>query len=152
VMTLRWRRMRQVRPLKIEHLWIVPALYAVAVVATFAAVPPHGIAWLFCLFALGLGAALGWQRGRMMRLSVDPATQALNQTGSPAAMLFLLALVAVRSGARSVAGMGGGAIGLDPMAVTDMLMMLALGLFTAQRIEMYLRGRRLLAEARAAAA
>jgi hypothetical protein len=30
------------------------------------------------------------------------------------------------------------------MAVTDMLMALALGLFSATRIEMYLRGKRLL--------
>ncbi|MGR6328663.1 CcdC protein domain-containing protein [Sphingomonas sp. XXL09] len=147
VMALRWRRMQRVKPLKLERLWIVPALYAVALVATFSAKPPHGLAWLFCLIALGLGAALGWQRGKMMRLTVDPETHSLNQTGSPAAMLFLLALVAVRTGARQVAGVEGAAMGFDPMAVTDMLMALALGLFTATRIEMYLRGKRLLAEA-----
>lgn len=149
VMALRWRRMRQVRPLKIEQLWIVPAIFAVAAATTFAVTPPHGLAWLFCLFALVLGAALGWQRGRMMLLAVDPATHRLNQTGSPAAMLFLIALVVVRTVARSAATMRGGVLGLDPIAVTDMMMALALGLFAAQRMEMYLRGRRLLAEARA---
>ena len=87
VMALRWRRMSRVVPLKVERLWIVPALYAVIAVLTFAATPPRGVAgWGFCLVALALGAGLGWQRGKLMRITVDPATGTLNQTGSPAAM------------------------------------------------------------------
>ena len=148
VMALRWRRMSRVIPLKLERLWIVPAIYAVAVAATFAVTPPTGLGWLFCLIALALGAGLGWQRRRMMRITVDPATHTLNQTGSPAAMLFLVALVVIRSGARAALASGGTGLHVDAMALTDMLMALALGLFSATRIEMYLRGRRLLAGAK----
>ena len=77
-----------------------------------------------------------------MRITIDPATHALNQTGSPAAILFIAVLIAVRTGARAALGASG--FQLDPFAVTDLLMALALGLFAAQRSEMYLRGKRLL--------
>ena len=48
-----------------------------------------------------IGAAVGWQRGKMMHIHVDPETHALNQKASPAAMFFLIALIVVRSGARA---------------------------------------------------
>jgi len=148
VMAIRWKRMSRVRPLKLEHLWILPAFYAVVIGFTFTRFPPQGWGWAFCLVALALGAALGWQRGKMMRITLDPETHRLGQTSSPAALLFIVLLIVVRSGARGAMSYGGGAA-LDPMAITDVLMALALGLFTAQRVEMYLRGKRMLAAARA---
>ncbi|WP_246348618.1 CcdC protein domain-containing protein [Sphingomonas aerophila] len=148
VVALRWRRMSRVTPLRLERLWIFPTFYAVVAVALLATRPPVGLAWLFCAAALLIGAALGWQRGKLMRITVDPETHALNQTGSPAAMLFILAIIAVRSGAR-YALEGDNFLHLNAFAVTDMLVALALGLFTAQRIEMFLRARRLLDQARA---
>jgi NAD/NADP transhydrogenase beta subunit len=145
VFAVRWRRMSRVRPLKLERLWILPGLFAVLVGITFAMTPPVGWGWAFCLAALMLGGALGWTRGKLMRITVDPETHALSQSSSPAAMLFILAIVAVRQGAR--AG-GAGWLHLDALAMTDMLMSLALGLFAAQRLEMFLRARRMLATAR----
>ncbi len=147
VFAVRWRRMSVVKPLKLERLWIFPALYAAAALYMFTMYPPHGLAWLFCALALAMGAALGWQRGKMMRITIDPDTHALNTTSSPAAILFLVAIVAVRTGARAVVG-DGHALHLDAVAITDMLVALALGLFTTQRIEMYLRAKRMLETAR----
>ena len=43
--------------------------------------------------------------------------------------------------------MGGAAWHVDVMAVTDILIAFALGLLTMQRVEMYLRAKRLLGEA-----
>ena len=145
VLLFRWKRMSRPRPLKLERLWVLPALYAALCVALYAQHPPRGVAWLSCAAAAGLGALLGWQRGRMMRIAVDPETRALNQTGSPAALLFIVALVVARSGARIAVERGGW--GIDPFVVTDVLMAMALGLFAAMRVEMFLRGRRLLASA-----
>lgn len=147
VFAFRWRRMSRTTPLRIGRLWVFPAIYAVIAVSLFAATPPTGLGWLFCLVALVLGAALGWQRGKMMRITVDPETHALNQTASPAAVLLLLVLIAVRSGAKAMLANGAGPLHLDALAVTDMLVALALGLFTAMRVEMYLRAKRLLLEA-----
>jgi len=144
VMAFRWRRMNRAVPLRIGRLWIVPAVYALVVMAMYVRFPPTGWGWVFCLIALMLGAALGWQRGRTMRITVDPATHAISQTSSPAALLFIVAIILLRQGAQA----GSGWLHLDIRAVTDMAMALALGLFAAQRLEMFLRARRLLAAAR----
>jgi len=145
VFAVRWRRMSVVKPLKLERLWVFPALYAAVALYMAVMYPPHGLAWLFCAIALVMGAALGWQRGKMMRITVDRDTHTLNQTGSPAALLFIVALVGTRAIARVAVERSGW--GIDPLAFTDVLMALALGLFAAMRVEMFLRGRRLLAVA-----
>jgi membrane protein CcdC involved in cytochrome C biogenesis len=144
VLAIRWRRTGRALPLRIERLWILPAILGVAVVASFASAPPHGIAWLFCAVAMLLGAALGWQRGRMMRIDVDPDTHRLSQTSSPAALVLILAIVVLRQAARAE---GAAVLHLDPIALSDMLLALAFGLIAAQRLEMFLRARRLLREA-----
>ncbi len=141
VLALRWRRTGRAVPLTLERLWIMPALLGAAVAFVFAQMPPHGLGWLFCLIAAGLGAALGWQRGRMMRIAVDPDTHRLSQTSSPAALVLILAIVVLRQAARAGAAAW---LHLDAIALSDMLLALAFGLVAAQRLEMFLRGRRLL--------
>ena len=147
VMFFRLRSMNKVRPLKVETLWVVPALYLVLAVLMFVQLPPRG--WVAAASAVGLaiGAAVGWQRGKMMHIAVDPETHALNQKASPAAMLVLVALVLVRAGARGLGTEGG----VSPAMLTDPLIAFALGMFTLTRVEMYLRAKRLLAEVRARA-
>lgn len=150
VLALRWKRMSRVRPLRLETLWVFPTLYFALAVYMYWAHPPQGWAWGFCALALVLGAALGWQRGKFMRITVDPETHALNQSAGPAAVLFIVALILARNGARVALGTGTGdnALHLNAIAVTDMLIAFGLGLFALQRLEMYLRARRLLDEAR----
>jgi hypothetical protein len=143
VMALRMRRMGRVRPLRIEQLWIVPALYLVVVVLLFAQNPPSLGGWLCAFVALVAGGLLGWQRGRMMRIHVDPETHALGQQASMAGMIFLIVLIAVRYAARDM----GGAMHMNIALMTDTLAALALGMFSIQRLEMYLRAKRMLAEA-----
>lgn len=145
VITLRMRRMGQLRPLKLERLWLVPTLYFAGAVVSFWELPPAGSVAIACLAALLIGAAVGWQRGKMMEIHVDPETHALNQKASPAAMLFLIALIVVRSGARTLLAGNGG---VSPAMLTDPLIAFALGMFTLTRAEMYLRAKRLLEEAR----
>lgn len=147
VIALRWRRMKRDQPLRLERLWIFPTILGAVAIVLFATHPPQGWAWAFCAAALGLGGALGWQRGKLMAITIDPVTHALNQRASPGAILFLVALIAARQGARGLAGTE--SFHLDPMAVTDVLLAFALGLFVVTRVEMYLRGRALLAAARA---
>ena len=149
VFGLRLRRMDRVRPLKIEWLWVVPLIYTVIVVATFVALPPSLGGWGLALLGLAAGSALGWQRGRMMRIEVDAATQSLRQRSSPAAMLLIFAIVLLRMAGRSLFGSPGAlAAGASALLATDALLGFALGLLTMTRVEMYLRGKRLLGEAR----
>ncbi|MEI9849699.1 MAG: CcdC protein domain-containing protein [Sphingomonas sp.] len=150
IITLRLRRMSRERPLKIELLWVVPAIYLLIAGLLYWRFPPQGMAWLWCAAGLAAGAALGWQRGRLMHISVDRETHAIRQKASPAAMLFLIGIIAVRYAAREAAILGGDTWHIDVMAVTDVLIAFALGLLSVQRLEMFLRARRLLGEARAA--
>ena len=145
VLAFRMRRMGKMRPLKLETLWVVPVLYLAIAALMFFQLPPTG--WVAVASAIGLvlGAAFGWQRGKMMRIHVDPETHALNQTASPAAMFFLIALIVVRMGAKTILGEEAN---VSPAMLTDPLIAFALGMFSLQRVEMYLRARRLLDEAR----
>jgi hypothetical protein len=150
VLGIRLSRMNKVRPLRIERLWVVPALFALLTASMFIATPPSLIGWVLSLAALAIGAVLGWQRGRFMHIEVDPDTHLLNQRASPAALLFIIGLIAVRFAARSALASGAGDtfLHLNAMAVTDILVALALGLISVTRLEMYLRAKRLLEAAR----
>lgn len=145
VFLIRGRQMTRMRRLKLERLWIVPAIYLAIVAVTFTMVPPTAKGWLVSIAALAIGAGLGWQRGRLMAIHVDPETHMLSQRASPLAMLFLFAIVLVRMAAQSE----GRALHLDVQLVTDAALALALGNFAMTRLEMYLRGTRLLAAAKA---
>lgn len=146
VLFFRLRSLSRERPLRLDQLWIVPGIYAVIAGFMFWSFPPKGMGILYCLVAAVIGGALGWQRGRMMRITVDPETQTLRQKASLGSMFFLLGLIAFRT----VARVEGAAWHFDLMMITDVLLALAFGLLTMQRVEMYLRAKKLLEEARPA--
>lgn len=143
VFTIRARRMSKVQPLRRDRLWMVPAAYLAIVALSFAMQPPTATGWLASAAALLVGAALGWQRGKTVRIHLDPDTGELNQKASVAGMVFLLVLIMVKAAARA----GGTAMHLDVATFTDALLALALGTFTLMRVEMLLRAKRLLAGA-----
>ena len=149
VLFFRLRAVGKARRLRLERLWILPALYAVLVGFVFWSAPPHGATWLWCLLALGVGAALGWTRGKLMKIAVDPETHELSQTVSPAALLFIVVLIFIRSASRAMAEQMAGPGHAGLMAATDILLAFALGFLAFQRIEVFIRARRMLAEARA---
>jgi len=140
VLFFRFRSMRRVRKLRLERLWIVPALYALVTASVLYQSVPNGIQWLYAVIALVLGGLLGWRRGAMMRINIDPETHELNQQASPAAMLFILVLIVIRQGLRMEAS----EMGFNVAFLTDLLVVFALGLFTATRVEMFLRAKRIL--------
>jgi hypothetical protein len=148
-MALRFSRMRAQgqRQLRLEQLWVIPAVFLVLAVALFVRTPPAGLGWLYAAVAVAIGAGIGWWRGSMMRITVNPVTHALNQAASPAAITFLIGIFALRFGARFFLMQQGG-LGTTGL-VTDCLMAFACAMLSAQRLEMYLRGRRLLAAAQA---
>src|SRR4051812_27548074 len=143
VLALRMRSIGRMRPLKLETLWVVPALYLVMAALMFWSLPPKGWVALASAAGLAIGAAVGWQRGKMMHIHVDPETHALNQKASPAAIIFLVALIVVRSGARAMLGETGN---VSPAMLTDPLIAFALGIFSLTRLEMYIRAKRMLEE------
>ncbi len=148
VLALRMRRMRQLRPLRIEQLWMLPAFYAVVLIALYVLHPPHGLVWLYALVALAVGTGIGWYRGKLMTVHVDPQTHEVSQQGSLLAMLFILVVVGMRFAARSLAASEAGGNPAVMISVTDVLLAFGLGFIGAQRIEMGLRAKMLLAKAK----
>jgi len=97
------------------------------------------------LAGLGIGVAVGWHRGKLIRIDRDVETGKLRQKASPLAMLLLVALVVLKLGARSIFGDSAAAHpSSGAMLLTDAFIGFALGLLSATRLELYLRGRRLL--------
>ena len=149
VIAFRMRNVGRERPLKLERLWIIPVIYVLLGGAVLASSPPTRPAeWAACVVALLAGSALGWQRGRLTHIVVDPATHEVRMKQSMTAFLFLIVLIAIKNGMRSVVGPGSNALfHLSPQVLTDVLLAFAVGLLGMQRVEMFLRARRLLAEA-----
>ena len=76
----RMRKMARAQPLKLNRLWIRPALIlAIAALVLVAPSPGHQPAhvltpvdWAWMALAAALGAVAGWQWGRTMAIEVHP--------------------------------------------------------------------------------
>lgn len=146
---------RNLRPrrLRVELLWVWPAILLLFIGGYFYRFPPKNltdVAGLIVGFLIG--AALGWWRGSFTRIDVDPATDTAMQQASPLGMLLILALFAVRMGVRFAVAQNGAALPASVETVTGWLLALAVGLRVVQQLEIWLRARRLMAQARAKAA
>jgi hypothetical protein len=147
----RMRRMAVARPLRPGTLWVIPALFVGIAALNFFQFPPHGLDWAWIGLALVLGAAAGWQRGRLTKIWIEPENHTLMSQGSGWAIVFLVVLIVLRSLIRAGLGMEmGGAI--TPALVNDTFVVFAVGLFGVQRLEMALRAQRLMRERAAGAA
>ena len=146
VVGLRLRSMNQERKLKIETLWVVPVVYLLLVGWILFALPPVPLGWGLIGLGLIVGAALGWHRGKLIRIQRKPETGELRQKASPLAMLLLVALIVLKLGARAIFGeSAAGQPGSSATLLTDAFIGFALGLLSATRLELYLRARQILA-------
>lgn len=148
VFALRYRNLNKPRPFNARRLWLVPAIIAAAAGLFLVNFPPSAIGWLIMLFAALVGVFAGIKRGQLMHLDRDPQTGGLLIRQSPAALLFVFAILAARraiafeTGARSGAGPGpGGQIPPEALLVTDGLMAFALAMVVAMRWTLWQRAK-----------
>ncbi len=139
------RRSLSHRRIRVDSLWIIPALLSVAAVMTIAQSPPRDILGIAgsALAAL-IGAAVGWQRGRLTRINIDPATGTLMSKASPAGVILILGLFALRYGLRywlQEHPQKGDTL----VNATDALMLFSCAMLIVARVEMWIRCRRLMA-------
>lgn len=145
-------RNARARTLRMERLWIGPALITLMAGLAIAAQPPRTAAAIgLDVAALVLGAGVGWWRGRASRFTVDPETHLVTSRVSPAGMLLILAIVGLRYGLRSFAATEATVLHVGANDVADAFLVLAVGMVFVQRVEWFIRARRMIAEAKAAA-
>ena len=148
VIGLRMRSMSKERPLKVETLWVVPAIYVALVGFTLVSLRPAPLGWGLMALGIVVGAAIGWHRGKLIRIHRDEQSGELRQKASPLAMLLIVGLVVLKMGARAIFGDSAVAHpSSGAMLLTDAFLGFALGLLTATRVELYLRAQKILATA-----
>ncbi|MDE8654093.1 CcdC protein domain-containing protein [Novosphingobium album (ex Liu et al. 2023)] len=149
VMAWRYRNVHKARALRPGRLWILPAIYGAIVLAAMLSMPTSGLGWLCFVAGVAIGVLLGWQRGRLMRLHVDDDSGTVMMRQSPAA-LVLIVVIAVLRRAIHPATPGTppvhGHFPAEALYFTDALLGFVLGMIVAQRLEIWLRARALLAE------
>ena len=146
-------RNRRPRRLRLEAMWIRPLIFLALIGLTFASVPLDLDALVISVLTLALilGVGLGWLRGSLMRIEVHPETHDISAQASVVGMVFILGLLALRTSLRSAAASSSIA-GLPASALADALILFAGAMMITQSVEMFLRARKLLAEAQAAKA
>lgn len=123
-------------------LWVMPLLYLLIAGSMLFTLTPPPIGWGLLFAGLAAGIAAGWHRGKLIRIERNAETGELRQKASPLAMWLLLALVALKLGARAIFGdAAAGQPGSSAMLLTDAFIGFALGLLSATRLELYLRAR-----------
>jgi len=152
VMVFRMRGVNRERRLKLELMWIMPALLLAMMAAVFTVLPPRGMDWVWLAAIFALGGAIGWWRGKLMPIGIDPETHLLNVKTSPAALLFIVGLLVVRQGLRTFLESEASAWHLNAALLADGFMVLGVSLLVVSRVEMALRAWSLLRQARAAKA
>jgi hypothetical protein len=148
-------RNRQKRTLRPELMWILPTLFGALIAfglwgmrqAPGADLTPYGLAdWGLLAGCAVLGALAGFWRGSMVTIERD-AEGVLKAQASPLGIILIIVLLAVRSFARPWLEGHAESFGLHIVAVEQGFLLLAGGLIIAQRVEMFIRARRIMAGA-----
>ena len=148
VFAVRFRSLNKPRPFNAGRLWLLPAIVAMAVGFFLVSFPPSAVGWLIMVFAALIGAFAGIKRGQLMHLDRDPQTGGLLIRQSPAALLFVFAILAAR---RAIAFETGSSSGVqvdasgqippEALLVTDGLMAFALAMIVLMRGTLWQRAK-----------
>lgn len=150
VFGLRAMRSRNARVLNLQYLWVIPLIIVAAAGWSIAKDGMPGTTKMAEMaVGLVLGGIGGWWRGKGTRITYDAASGHLMAQQSILALLILFVII----GARAFIQMG---VQTDPgMAqykwLADGLLLFGVGFFGISRVEMFLRGRKVLAEGQSAA-
>lgn len=147
IILLRNRAPRTLRP---RWMWVTPAivvpLMGLALWGTSMApgadrTPFDAVSWLILLVGLGLGGVAGWWRGKMTTIERH-ADGTLKAQASPLGLILIFGLFLGRSGLRSVLEPHAAAWHLNALAIADAFLLFVVGMVVMQRVEMYIRARR----------
>ncbi|MFO1012660.1 MAG: hypothetical protein U1E50_02755 [Caulobacteraceae bacterium] len=134
---------RNLKPRKL-NLWtmcISPILLTVVVCGSFAAQPtPTDTVTVMAFIGLfALGGVVGWQRGRMTRLTIHPVTGEITAEMSMWGGALLILLLGARYLLRDLAFLNAGVLGLNPVEIADGFLLFALGMVIFRPAELVYR-------------
>jgi hypothetical protein len=154
IVALRMWRGTRARKMRIEQMWIRPAIIFLILALSVASQPPplEILVILALVLATGAGFAFGWWRARFVNITIDVGTHQLTGKQSPWGMLIFIAIMVVRLGARYALGGADDFNGLPVAAIVDALTLFYGGVVMGTQLEVYLRARKLLADTIAAKA
>ncbi|MGI4880095.1 MAG: CcdC protein domain-containing protein [Janthinobacterium lividum] len=144
-------RRRKPQRIRIERLWIMPVLMAAFIGSGLYYTPHtpfHPATYAAFAVALAIGLVGGWFRARTVPMSFDAASGTVVTEPSIVAIVVLVALFAGRSLLRMA--LAGSATGIDAGTISDGFLLFAVGLIVGGRIEMFVRGQRLIRSGSAA--
>ena len=148
VILLKGRKPRTLRP---QWMWVVPLLITVLIgfglwgmsYSPGADHAPFGLAgWSMLAVGLVLGGATGWWRGKMTTIFREP-DGTLKSKASPLGLIILVGLLAGRSLLRGWLEANAAAWHINALALADAFMVFVVGLVVMQRVEMFIRARRI---------
>ena len=141
------------RTLRLEFMWVAPLLVIVAIgfaLWGMSKSPGAGHAafaagdWAVLALGLSLGGLAGWWRGRMTTIEKHPGG-VLKAQASPIGLLLIVALMLGRRALSAFLEPHAAALGLNSLALTDAFMVFVVGMIVIQRLEMFLRAKKVLA-------
>ena len=150
ILLLRNRAPRTLRP---QWMWVVPAvivplmglaLWGTSMEPGAGHAPFDVAAWATLAGGLLLGGVAGWWRGKMTTIEKH-ADGTLKAQASPLGVILIVGLFLGRSALRSVLEPHAAAWHLNALAITDAFLLFVVGMIVVQRIEMFIRARRVLA-------
>ncbi len=146
-----WSGGARLRRVRIETMWIFPVIFIGLIgFGIYADRPnwsdPVVVAILVVSAVAGLG--LGWFRGRLVKITVDPETHTLQSQNSAMGMVILAVIYLIKYAARTFLSGHADDWHISVPAVTDGFLLIALGTIVGRRIEILIRGLRLLKKAR----
>jgi hypothetical protein len=147
------RRSLRARSLKMERLWIYPVLLILLTVFPMASEPAPGmVALAGFIVAIAVGGVVGWYRGRLTNITINPETHEFASQASIAGTILIGVVFAARYAVRMAMSDGGAGLPaglhLDVAGITQGLMLFLVGMVSVQRIEMFLRCQQMLTAAR----
>lgn len=145
-------RRRKPQRIRIERLWIMPLLMTALIGSGLYYTPHtpfHPATYAAFAIALAIGLVGGWFRARTVPMSFDAASGTVVTEPSIVAIVVLVALFAGRSLLRMA--LAGSATGIDAGTISDGFLLFAVGLIVGGRVEMFVRGQRLIRSGSSAA-
>lgn len=147
LVVLRNRRPRTLRP---EFLWVSPLIVVAAIgfgiwgisQTSGGAAPVDPLSLLILAVGLGLGAAFGWQRGKMTTIHKEP-DGTLKAQASPIGILIIVGVLILRRASQGYLEDHAADWHVNPLAILEAFMLFAAGMVVTQRIEMWIRANRI---------